>query len=114
MKAQAKGCMLPPFDKNPFTRLWDIVSGSAVLTKMIPEYLKLAEIGCTFVLGSVEDERTFSSLKFLKSRLWNRLEDKLPLVVKMHGQKFYTHETFPYTQALDSWKNVQMRYGGDA
>jgi hypothetical protein len=26
MKAQAKGCILPPFDKNPFTRLWDIFS----------------------------------------------------------------------------------------
>jgi hypothetical protein len=91
MKAQAKGCMLPPFDKNPFTRLWDLVSGSAVLTKMIPE-----------------------SLKFLKSCLRNRLEDKLPLVVRMHGQNFYTQETFPYKQALDSWKNVRMRYGGDA
>jgi hypothetical protein len=119
MKAQAKGCMLPPFDKNPFTRLWDKnpftrVSSSVVLTKMIPEYLKLAEIGCAFVLGSVEDERTFSSLKFLKSCLRNRLEDKLPLVVRMHGQNFCTQETFPYKQALDSWKNVRMRYGGDA
>jgi hypothetical protein len=103
MKAQAKGCMLPPFEKNPFTRLWDLVSGSAVPTKMIPEYFKLAEISCAFVLGSVEDERTFSSLKLLKSRLWNRLEDKLPLVVRMHGQNFYTQETFSYKQALDSW-----------
>jgi hypothetical protein len=85
MKAQARSYMLPPFDKNSFTRLWDIVSGSAVLSKMIPEYLKLTEIGCAFVLGSVEDERTFSSLKFLKSHLRNRLEDKLPLVVRMHG-----------------------------
>jgi hypothetical protein len=114
MKAQAKGCMLHPFDKNPFTRLWDIVSGSAMLTKMILEYLKLAEIECAFVLGSVEDERSFSSLKFLKSRLRNRLEDKLPLMVRMHGQNFYTQETFSYKQALDSWKNVRMRYGGDA
>ena len=56
MKAQAKGCMLPPFDKNPFTRLWDIVSGSAVLIKMIPEYFKLAKISCAFMLGFVEDE----------------------------------------------------------
>jgi hypothetical protein len=59
--------MLPHFDKNPFTRLWDIICGLAVLSKMIPEYHKLAEIGCAFVLGSTEDERTFSSLKFLKS-----------------------------------------------
>jgi hypothetical protein len=114
MKAQARRCMLPPFDKNPFIKLWDIVSGLAVLSKMIPEYLKLAEIGYAFILGSVEDERTFSSLKFLKSRLRNWLEDKLPLVVRMHGQKNFTQETFPYKKALESWRSVRMRYGGDA
>jgi hypothetical protein len=81
---------------------------------MIPKYLKLAEIGCAFVLGSVEDERTFSSLKFLKSRLRNRLEDKLPLVVRMDGQKKFTQEIFPYKKALESWRSVRMRYGGDA
>jgi hypothetical protein len=69
---------------------------------MIPEYLKLAEIGCAFVLGSVEDERIFNSLKFLKSRLRNRLEDVLPLVVRMHGQKFFTQETLLYKKALGS------------
>jgi hypothetical protein len=69
MKNQSRGCMLPPFTKNPFTRLWEIVGSSQVLTNMILEYLKLAQIGCTFVLGSVEDERTFSSLKFLKSQI---------------------------------------------
>jgi hypothetical protein len=69
MKNQSRGCMLPPFTKNPFTQLWEIVGSSQVLTNMILEYLKLAQIGCTFVLGSVEDERTFSSLKFLKSQI---------------------------------------------
>ena len=52
--------MLPPFDdKNPFTKLWDIVSSLVVLLKMIPEYPKLAKIGYTFVLGFVEFSEIF-------------------------------------------------------
>lgn len=114
IKAQARSCMLPPFYKDPFTKLWDRVFGSTVLSKMIPKYLKLAKIACAFVLGSVEDERTFSSLKFLKSCLKNWLEDKLPFVVMMHGQKYFTQETFPYKKALESWRSVRMNYGSDA
>jgi hypothetical protein len=86
--------MLPPFTKNPFTRLWEIVGSSQLLTNMIPEYLKLAQIGCTFVLGSMEDERTFSSLKFLKSQLRNRLGDNLPLMIRMHEQRFSVNTLF--------------------
>ena len=73
-----------------------------MLSKRIPKYLKLTEIGCTFVLVSVEDERTFSSLKFLKSCLRNWLEDKLSLVVRMHGQKNFMQETFLYKKGLES------------
>jgi hypothetical protein len=56
----------------------------------------VAEIGMIHVLGSVEDERTFSSLNFLKDRLQNRLDEHLQVVVGMHGQQVYTIETFPY------------------
>jgi hypothetical protein len=35
--------------------------------------MKVANIAVTVVLGSVEDERTFSTLKFMKSKLQNRL-----------------------------------------
>jgi hypothetical protein len=110
MKAQASTCMKPPFERNPYSRLWDNIGSSQILSKMIPEYLKLAEIGCVFVLGSVEDERTFSSLKFLKSRLRNRLGENLPLAVRMHAQRFYTQDSFPYGAALESWKKERMRY----
>lgn len=47
------------------------------------KYVKLAEIGSVFVLGSVEDERCFSSLKFLKSNFQNRLNPHLPMVVRI-------------------------------
>jgi hypothetical protein len=59
-----------------------IVRTSAIFDS---EHSKLAKIGTCFVLGSVEDERCFSSLKFLKSSLRNSLGKNLPMVVCMHG-----------------------------
>jgi hypothetical protein len=69
--------------------------------------VKLAEIGSVLVLGSVEDERCFSSLKFLKSCQRNRLGKHLPLVVRMFGQKYFSLENFPYKEAIDSWKDTK-------
>jgi hypothetical protein len=40
---------------------------------LICEYMKVANIVVTDVLGSVEDERTFSTLKFMKLKLRNSL-----------------------------------------
>jgi hypothetical protein len=77
---------------------------------LISEYVKLAEIGSVLVLGSVEDERCFSSLKFLKSCQRNRLGKHLPLVVqlvRMFGQRYYSLEDFPYSEAIDSWRQAK-------
>ena len=76
------------------------------MEKLISEYFKLAEIGVCLVVGSVEDERCFFNLKFLKLCQRNRLEKYLPLVVRMFGQQHYILENFPYKKALESWKNV--------
>ena len=104
MKANAEAACSPPLSVNPVVKLWNTLSQSRHLQKLISEYFKLAEIGCCLVLGSVEDERCFSTLKFLKSCHRNRLEKHLPLVVRMFGQKYYTLGDFPYRDAIDSWK----------
>ena len=70
----------------------------------LSEYLKLAEIAAVLVLRSVEDERTFSMLSFMKDKLRNRLQINLPLAVTMHGQNFYNINSFPYEQAYTEWK----------
>jgi len=62
------------------------------------------------VLDLVEDERCFSNLKFLKSCQRNRLGKHLPLVVCMFGQKYYILESFPYKEAIGSWKSA-MKVG---
>jgi len=51
-------------------------------------------------MGSVEDERTFSTLKFIKTRLRNRLCEHLDLVVCMFARPFYTIDTFPYDDVI--------------
>jgi hypothetical protein len=55
------------------------------------------------ILGSVEDERTFSSLNFLKDRFQNRLDQHLQVVVGMHGQQVYNMENFPYDSCFKQW-----------
>jgi hypothetical protein len=48
--------------------------------------MHLTEIAITTVLGSVEDERRFTSLKFMKSRLRKRLEGNLDTIVSVFSQ----------------------------
>jgi len=104
----------PNMAVNPLTRLWRVIDANTSLSKEIPEYVKLAEIAMIHVLGSVEDERCFSSLAFLKDKLRNRLQgEHLSLIVGMHGQKVYTLEDFPYEKCFLQWVNQadHYRYG---
>ena len=73
------------------------------------EYLKLAEVAIVLVLESVEDERTFSTLSFMKAKLRNRLQTHLSMVVTMRGQTFFDINNFPYDQAYLEWKrSIQL------
>jgi hypothetical protein len=89
---------------NPLTKLWRIIDASSMLCHGFSKYLKLAEIAIVLVLGSMEDERTFSTLSFMKDRVRNRLETHLPMVVTMHSQSFYDIDSFPYGLAYSEWK----------
>ncbi len=52
--------------------------------------IPLCWIIIVMVLGNVEDERTFSTLTFMKSKLKNQLTTHLDLVVRMYAQDFFT------------------------
>jgi hypothetical protein len=56
-------------------------------------------------VGYVEDERCFSTLKFLMSNFCNRLGVHLPMVVRMFQQKFFTLVNFSYKHAIESWRS---------
>lgn len=83
--------------------------------KAFPEYFWLAEVALVHVLGSLEDERCYSSLAFLKNKLRNCLNEHLQLVVGMYSQKIFTLENFPYEEAFEEWMSaVDRRYGVNA
>lgn len=115
----AYACELPPMGSstnmvNPLTKLWRCLDSNSALAGNFQEYIKLAQIAMVQVLGSVEDERTFSSLSFLKDKLRNRLDNShLALVVGMHAQDVYTLEDFPYDACFKQWVHSAEwgRYG---
>jgi len=111
MIANAEAAMQRPLEVNPFTSIWRTIYSNGMLQFSLSEFLKLAEIACVQVLGSVEDERTFSTLTFIKNRLRNRLTTHLELAVAMFAQRFYTMENFPYHAVFATWQGDCRRRG---
>ena len=99
MKSNAEKMLGPPDDQNPVTKLWQKLGCNGLLLSKLSEFTQLAEIAITIVLGSIEDERTFSSLKFIMSKLQNCLEGNLDTIVKVLSHGSYNLENFPYTDA---------------
>lgn len=104
MKGNCHAAMTGDLPLNPLTRLWRRLEASGLLRHKLSEFMKITELAVVSVLGSVEDERTFSTLSFMKNKLRNRLSTHLPLVVSMHAQQFYDLDDFPYDAAYDTWK----------
>lgn len=109
MKANAADALQKPITLNPLTKLWRTLSMSMVLKKHFREWFKVAELAAVQVLGSVEDERTFSTVAFSKSRLRNRLSEHLPACVGVYSQNFYQLEDFPPDKVYDEWHADRRR-----
>jgi hypothetical protein len=91
-----------PILVNPITRLWQVIHASQLLAHSFPKYFKLPKIAMILhVLGSIEDERCFSLVSFLKNKLRNHFNPHLELVVVMYYQKFFTLENFSYQASYD-------------
>jgi hypothetical protein len=73
MKSHATKSMEQPHILNPVTKLWQKLGCNAFLLSKLLEYMKVAHIAVTAVLGSYEDERTFSTLSFVKNKVINHL-----------------------------------------
>ena len=54
---------------NVVTKLWRRLGMNLALSTSFPEYIKLAQIALIHLLGSIEDERAFSSITFLKNKV---------------------------------------------
>ena len=75
----------------------------------ISEYIKLYELITCIPLGSVEDERLFSALNYVKSKHRNRLEEHLidALRVKV---TYHDLNSYPFNLAIDhQMREVERR-----
>jgi hypothetical protein len=88
MKSNAT-CVAPPFDLNLLTKMWHLVTTFRVFLSSFSKYVKLVELAMVQIIGSVEDEKCFSILALMKSKLRNMLTTHLTLVVCMFTQQFY-------------------------
>jgi hypothetical protein len=110
MKSNAATTMEAPFHINPLTWLWITLETSCILKHSFPKFFKLAKIVIVQVLGSMEDEHTFSTLSFMKSKLRNHFNEHLHIVVGMYSQTFFILNTFPYDTCFDDQKEQKPRW----
>ncbi len=96
MKNNSHGALHLPLDCNLITKMWAQLATNVIMAQKLLQFLKLVEIAIVMVVGSVEDERIFSTVNFMKSKLCNCLTTHLNLVVWMYAQFFYKLETFPF------------------
>jgi len=87
MKSSVRKTMLLLFDLNPLTKVWRVLDNNNNVTKNFSELIKLAEISMIHVIGLVEDENTFLSLVFLKSKLKAILVENLEVAMECISKK---------------------------
>jgi hypothetical protein len=63
--------MVVPKGENSLTKLWCQLAINNMLVVYPSKFMRLGELAIVQVIGSLEDERTFSTLSFMKSKLWN-------------------------------------------
>jgi hypothetical protein len=111
MQLNCSFAMLPPHDCNPTTRMWRWMANNQILKLKMYEYFRLVELAIVMVLGSVEDERTFFTFIFMKSKLKNQLTNHFDLVMKMYTQDFFTLQSFPFYMATIEWNEKKYAMG---
>jgi hypothetical protein len=85
-------------DLNPLSKLWNKLSSNALLCVHLSEFMKVAKSVAIQIMGSMEDEKTFSTLTFMNTRLWNHLYEHLDLVFCI-----YIVDIFSYDDAITTW-----------
>ncbi len=81
MKNNHVATLEPPLPCNSVIWLWSKITSSTFLHHQLLVYFALAKVAVVMVLGSMEYECCFSTLSFLKSKLWNWLTTHLDLCV---------------------------------
>ena len=90
------------------TRFWRMLAAQQGFRDNCSEWVRLGELAVVIVPGSVEDERIFSAMNFLKS-----VNRSTPTSL-MHSESLAATPTrSPYHEALQVWNEVKGRRGVD-
>ncbi len=92
-----------PNEEGVVKKLWKNLGERNQLREAIPKYFKLTNLCLTMILGSMEDERVFSTLGFLKSKVRNKLDKNLDTCMRFYNSR-YEVESFPYDRAVNIWR----------
>jgi hypothetical protein len=103
--------MTESFHTNLVTKLWVTINNNVLFIQQLNEYLKLAKIVMLSMLGSIEDEQTFSTFAYMKDKFHNRLGLHLDKTIHMFPQKFFIQNSFPYQEAITTWKDQKVWIG---
>jgi len=103
--------MYQPMDLNAMYKLWKIYFSNVLLHVRLFEFLKVAKLFVIQIMGFVEDERIFSTLMFIKTRLHIQLCEHLDLVVYMFAQPFHIVYIFPYDNTITPYINEKVNMG---
>jgi hypothetical protein len=83
MNHNVEAMMQEPLNVNPIILMWLKIQFSPLLVLKLSEYIKVVEIPMVQNLGSIENERTFNNLTFMKNKLCNGLTTHLNLCVRI-------------------------------
>jgi hypothetical protein len=86
-----------------------VLLGSPTAGDRLKSFMPLLSIYMVIVGSSVEDERLFSAMNFVKSVVRNRLSDNLEACIRAKVQTQFTRYNFPYMEALELWLQKPRR-----
>jgi hypothetical protein len=89
--------------KSPVTELWRKISSQPAIRNEISEFVRLAKLGLVMVPSSVEEERMFSLMGYLKDDVRNRLQQSHLNVCIRLFRSSYSVKSFPYSEAAKIW-----------
>ena len=96
---------------KPTASFWHTGSNSVKLKCSFSDWLSLANIALVQVFGSVEEERLFSKLAFIKEERRNRLlSDHLNACLVLATRLMWAFRDFPFLRAVQKWFEAKKRH----
>jgi hypothetical protein len=104
----AQWAMDETLNLNPLFQLWKKLSFNALLCVHLSEFMEVVEVTMVQIMGSVEDERNFLIVTFMKTQLRNMICEHLDLVVLCMCDLFIVWIFFH--MILPSWLGLKRRH----